>query len=140
MINKIFLLLIVSVAFAVLYCMYKPPNVELQQQADGVVLSNRFLGDYYLGFDRLVFKAENAGQIVCTFKPHSVLTLKLKAQVGSSTLQTVANKLGNKTPVTGTGQGCLLKPQKYHVEVWGNNGFGRITKSALVLDLSRHKQ
>lgn len=119
--------------------MYNPPNIELQQKADGaVLLSNIFLGEYYLGFNRLVFKTEDSDAVLCTFTPKSALTLKLKAQAGSSTLQIVANKLGNKTPVAGIGQGCLLKPQKYRVEVWGNNGFGRITKSTVVVDLAVH--
>ena len=128
--------LIVSVlASLVLYGMFRPPNIEVQQDAGGVVLTNLFLGEYYLGFNRLVFKTEEGDRVLCSYSPQSALNLRLKVRAGVNTLQTLNNKLGDLKPVTGTGPACLLKPQAYRVEVWANNASGRITKRTLLLDL-----
>lgn len=128
---------IVSVlASLVLYGMFRPPNIEVQQDADGVVLTNLFLGEYYLGFRQLVFKPENSNRVLCSYSPQSALSLRLKVRAGVDTLQTLNNKQGDLQPVTGAGPDCLLKPQVYRVEVWANNGFGSITKRTLLLDLS----
>lgn len=116
--------------------MYKPPNIELQQNADGaVLLSNIFLGEYYLGFNRLVFKTEDSDAVLCTFTPKSASTIRLKAAAGLEAVEVIADK----RPVAGIGQDCLLKPQKYRVEVWANNGSGRITKATLRVDLAGQK-
>jgi hypothetical protein len=120
--------------------MYNPPNIELQQQADGsVLLSNIFLGEYYLGFRQLVFKTEDSDAVLCTLTPKSASTIRLTAAAGLEAVEVIADKLGDKRPVAGIGQDCLLKPQKYRVEVWANNGSGRITKANLRVDLAEQK-
>ena len=143
--------IILGLLISICYPFVKSPNVQVYNMQDEILLENIFLGEYYLGFDKIKIQSLSNHTVICEIKhypniyledPQQVYALKeythkgnykqaIKLKKGSNDEQSIwgiAPKHSQKKP-------CLLKKGTYTVSVWGNNGFGFSTLKRLKITI-----
>lgn len=143
--------IILGLLISICYPFVKSPNVKVYKERDEILLENIFLGEYYLGLDKIKIQSLSDHAVICeiehypniyaedqqqvnaleeyTHKGNYKQAIKLKK--GSNDEQSIWGITSKHSPQ----KPCLLKKETYTVSVWGNNGFGFSTLKRLKINI-----
>lgn len=118
-------LLLLAGAIVVWLYWFSPPHVRLSTQGDLVVFENVVLGEYYLGFEEVIIRDGDSGEIVWHVRRDKGDELSaLSFRAGPNMTPPRWTQIEPKDSVTFT----LSPGIEYRLTVWGNNGFAQTNK------------
>lgn len=128
--KKIFYTFAIILGFLILYPFIKSPHVHIYHEHNEIILENIFLGEYYLGFNKLKIQSIPSHTVICEieyqsdtdFNPQRQHHVKeqIRLKKGFNDEQSIWGYIPKHTAQ----KSCLLKNETYLVSVWGNNGSG----------------
>ena len=149
--KKILYVLVIILGLVISYPFIKSPNVHIYREQHEIILENIFLGEYYLGFNKLKIQSIQNHALLCEIEHHHMLYPEDRQQV--NTHQVSIHQANNKQQIRlkkgindelsiwgsafqhPTAKPCLLKNETYIVSVWGNNGSGFSTRKRLKITI-----
>ncbi|MFW1871695.1 hypothetical protein ACG9ZA_21565, partial [Acinetobacter sp. ULE_I068] len=71
--KKILYFLVIILVLLISYTFIKSPNVRIYPEEPEIILENIFLGDYYLGFNKLKIQSIQNHTLICEIEhPHII--------------------------------------------------------------------
>ncbi len=149
--KKILYVLVIILGLVISYPFIKSPNVYIYREQHEIILENIFLGEYYLGFNKLKIQSIQNHTLICEIEHPHILYPEDRQQV--NTHQVSIHQANNKQQIRlkkgindqlsiwgsafqhPTAKPCLLKNETYIVSVWGNNGSGFSTRKRLKISI-----
>ena len=149
--KKILYVLVIILGLVISYPFIKSPNVHIYREQHEIILENNFLGEYYLGFNKLKIQSIQNHTLICEIEhshmPHpedrqQVNTHQVSIHQANNKQQIRLKKgINDELSIWGsafqhpTVKPCLLKNETYMVSVWGNNGSGFSTRKRLKITI-----
>jgi len=149
--KKILYVLVIILGLVISYPFIKSPNVHIYREQHEIILENIFLGEYYLGFNKLKIQSIQNHTLICEIEhshmPHpedqqQVNTHQVSIHQANNKQQIRLKKgINDELSIWGsafqhpTAKPCLLKNETYIVSVWGNNGSGFSTRKRLKITI-----
>lgn len=149
--KKILYVLVIILGLVISYPFIKSPNVHIYREQHEIILENNFLGEYYLGFNKLKIQSIQNHTLICEIEhshmPHpedrqQVNTHQVSIHQANNKQQIRLKKgINDELSIWGsafqhpTAKPCLLKNETYMVSVWGNNGSGFSTRKRLKITI-----
>lgn len=149
--KKILYILVIILGLVISYPFIKSPNVHIYREQHEIILENIFLGEYYLGFNKLKIQSIQNHTLICEIEhshmPHpedrqQVNTHQVSIHQANNKQQIRLKKgINDELSIWGsafqhpTAKPCLLKNETYIVSVWGNNGSGFSTRKRLKITI-----
>ena len=125
--------LVLVMVFVTYSCQIAGPTLTALPRGDHLRVEGRFLGEYELGFERVRIEDDKTQEVICDLSGRTTADIDLIA--GLNTPQTM---FGPEAEVTfrGGSEACQLERGKgYRVTAWGNNGWGNVRASSILLRL-----
>jgi hypothetical protein len=133
--KKILYVLVIILGLLISYPFIKPPNVYIYREQHEIILENIFLGEYYLGFNKLKIQSIQNHTLLCEIEHPHMLYPEDQQQIR------LKKGINDELSIWGsafqhpTAKPCLLKNETYIVSVWGNNGSGFSTRKRLKITI-----
>jgi hypothetical protein len=123
-----------AVALALLAhsCFIAGPHLSASRGAEVVHIQGRFLGEYSLRFERTRVALAGSDEPVCEF--FGTTRADIDLQPGLNTPKTMFGPTARVAAAPGTPGACHIVPgETYRVTAWGNNGWGRVRPSSILV-------
>lgn len=133
---KTCLILLLLIIFLFLFYLFNSPNAYITVKQEKVILENIFLGEYYLGFDKIEIYPESSHIALCAITHTKWTNLNhKKGQIILTSGINTEQSIWGSTTFQFNQKPCLLQNKTYVVSVWGNNGSGFSTRKNLTITI-----
>ncbi|MFW1748516.1 hypothetical protein ACG9XW_20245 [Acinetobacter guillouiae] len=133
--KKILYVLVIILGLVISYPFIKSPNVYIYREQHEIILENIFLGEYYLGFNKLKIQSIQNHTLLCEIEHPHMLHPEDRQQIRLKKGINDELSIWGSTFQHPTAKPCLLKNETYIVSVWGNNGSGFSTRKRLKITI-----
>jgi hypothetical protein len=124
-------LLALVVVFVTYSCQIAGPRLTAHQRGDHLRVEGRFLGEYSLGFERVRIEDPETRNVICEMFGRTTADVDLIA--GPNTPQTMFGPESEVVFHAGPAACQLVPGKSYRLTAWGNNGWGNVRASSIVL-------
>ena len=124
-------LLGLGVVVAMYSCQVAGPRLTAHQRGDHLRVEGRFLGEYSLGFERVRIEEHQTRSVICDMSGRTTADVDLIA--GANTPETMFGPESEVVFRAGPGACQLLPGKSYRLTAWGNNGWGNVRASSILL-------